>query len=287
MGNDRIADATGEPEGSSRQRVALAFVAVPALALFVLHVPPVAFAGLVLLVCGLAVRELCTLGGLPPTTPTWLSLTASVGLCASFHSAQTGVILGAVVAAGLGVCLAALAPPRMSHEQAFRFASVSVLALLYVAVPLGVLILLRRSVFGASMVWMILLANWSRDAGAFIAGRMAPGHPALRPDLNRGKHLVGALGGAQAVALVLLVWRFTVGTLDVFDVAALTILVGAMGQAGDLFESLLKRQAGARHSGRLLHAQGGMLDSIDGLLFTAPAVYGYLLVAPRLKALFD
>jgi phosphatidate cytidylyltransferase len=286
MGNDGITDATGDPEGSSRQRVALAFFAVPALALFVLHVPAVVFASLVLLVCGLAVRELCTLCGLGPTTPAWLSVTTSVGLCASFHSAQPALILGAVVAAGLGLCLAALAAPRTSHEHAIRYASVSILALLYVAAPLGVLILLRRSVFGASMVWMILLANWSRDAGAFVAGRIAPGRPALRPDLNRGKHLVGALGGALAVALVLLVWRFTVGTLAVVDVAALTVLVGALGQAGDLFESLLKRQAGARHSGRLLHAQGGMLDSIDGLLFTAPAVYAYLLAAPRLRALF-
>lgn len=286
MGHDGIADVAGDLVGSSRQRVALAFLAVPALALFVLQVPAAAFAGLVLLVCGLAVRELCALCGLPRAMPTWLSVTTSVGLCASFHSAQPGIILGAVVAAGLGVCLAALAAPRMSLDQAFRFASVSVLALLYVAAPLGVLILLRRSAFGASMVWMILLANWSRDAGAFVAGRIAPGRPALRPDLNRGKHLVGALGGALAVALVLLVWRLTVGTLGVVDVAVLTILIGVLGQAGDLFESLLKRQAGARHSGRLLHAQGGMLDSIDGLLFTAPAVYGYLLVAPRLKALF-
>jgi phosphatidate cytidylyltransferase len=57
------------------------------------------------------------------------------------------------------------------------------------------------------------------------------------------------------------------------ELAILALAVGVFGQAGDLFESLLKRAAGLRHSGRLLGEQGGVLDSIDGLLFAVPATY--------------
>jgi phosphatidate cytidylyltransferase len=87
------------------------------------------------------------------------------------------------------------------------------------------------------------------------------------------------MGGlVLATVTVVGVNRLVQGPLGIRDTMLVGILIGIFGQAGDLFESLLKRQAGERHSGVFLPDQGGVLDSIDGLLFTAPPVAAYLLV---------
>jgi phosphatidate cytidylyltransferase len=122
-------------------------------------------------------------------------------------------------------------------------------------------------------VALLVLAGWARDIGAFLTGRVVRGRP-LRPDLNPGKHLVGAGGGLLLAALAVAgLERMVESGLGRVPLTALVLAIGVFGQAGDLFESMLKRAAGARHSGRRLGAQGGVLDSIDGLLLTAPAAY--------------
>jgi phosphatidate cytidylyltransferase len=93
----------------------------------------------------------------------------------------------------------------------------------------------------------------------------------------------GALGGAVAVG-VATVAALGAGLIDLAPqpAAVLVLLISTLGQAGDLFESLLKRAAGVRHSGSLFGSQGGVLDAVDGLLFVAPAAWSHLqLLAPR------
>jgi phosphatidate cytidylyltransferase len=112
--------------------------------------------------------------------------------------------------------------------------------------------------------------------GAYVGGRALRGRP-LRADLNPRKHLPGAMSGLVAAMLAVIgLDRLLGGVLHRAELATLALVIGIFGQAGDLFESLMKRQAGARHSGHVLAEQGGLLDSVDGLLFTVPAAYACL-----------
>lgn len=118
-----------------------------------------------------------------------------------------------------------------------------------------------------------LLVTWGNDTLAYFAGR-AVGGPRLAPRLSPGKTWSGAAGGLLGGALaggLLAAW----GGVDLtLPAAAGYGLVGALlAQAGDLFESLLKRTAGVKDSGRLLPGHGGLLDRFDSLIFVAPGLY--------------
>ena len=115
---------------------------------------------------------------------------------------------------------------------------------------------------------------WIADTAAYLAGKRWGRHK-LAPRISPGKTWEGAFGAAIAVAVyygVLLVTiapdrRYFEGGWGLL----VFLIVLALSVEGDLFESLLKRQAGVKDSGKLLPGHGGMLDRIDGLTATMPA----------------
>jgi phosphatidate cytidylyltransferase len=108
---------------------------------------------------------------------------------------------------------------------------------------------------------------WACDIGAFFAGR-AIGGPKLAPRLSPNKTWAGLGGGVLAASvLALLLHRFEGLPLRL---TLATPLLAAFAQAGDLFESWLKRQAGVKDSGNILPGHGGILDRLDGLVPVAP-----------------
>jgi phosphatidate cytidylyltransferase len=257
----------------------------PALALFLLRAPHWAFVALVMLVASFAVAELQDLAG-PHRGGRTLATALALLVCATAAWSAPPSLVAAVAVASPIVAWAAVASvPSSSLEEAARRAGAAAGGLLYVVLPLSLLILMRRETGGAGVVTLLVLATWARDIGAFLAGKALPGRP-LRPELSPRKHLAGALGGLLLAALAAFgLQRLVASRLDALELALLALVVGVFGQVGDLFESLLKRRAGERHSGRWLGDQGGILDSIDGLLLTAPAAYGCLQLARGLKAL--
>lgn len=121
-------------------------------------------------------------------------------------------------------------------------------------------------------VWLILalVPTWVGDSVAYLVGsRVGSRH--ITPRLSPGKTWEGTLagfGGAAAVALLIAV---SAG-LRTGPALLVAVLVGPVGFAGDLFESAIKRAAGAKDSGTLFPGHGGVLDRIDSLIFVAPAV---------------
>lgn len=129
--------------------------------------------------------------------------------------------------------------------------------------------------------WLVVavLGVWAYDTGAYFAGR-AIGGPRFLTSISPSKTWAGAIGGLVAATAVaaLLLWSLGRGPAEAL---VLGPLIAIAAQAGDLVESMLKRAAGAKDSGRLFPGHGGILDRVDSLLFAGPAVYLYVLAVVR------
>jgi phosphatidate cytidylyltransferase len=141
----------------------------------------------------------------------------------------------------------------------------------WVGAPLIALCLLHGSSPGAwnlhSRVLMLLLPLWAGDTAGIFAG-MAFGRHKLAPSISPKKTVEGAIANFVAATMV---GYFVAHLVRVPYTIGLTCgaVIGSLGQAGDLFESWVKRKAGSKDSGTLLPGHGGILDRVDSLLFTA------------------
>lgn len=123
--------------------------------------------------------------------------------------------------------------------------------------------------------WVLLgiLAVAAGDTFAYFTGR-AIGRRKLAPAVSPNKTVEGAVGGLLgSVAFSVLYAHGFLPFVPAVYVAAAGAAVGIFGQAGDLFESLIKRAAGVKDSGTILPGHGGMLDRADGILAAGPILY--------------
>ena len=124
------------------------------------------------------------------------------------------------------------------------------------------------------MLWTLALV-WATDIGAYFSGR-AIGGPKLAPQYSPNKTWAGLIGGViltAAVSFVLhIYWELP------FYLVLLSIPLAVLAQMGDLFESWLKRKAGAKDSGTIFPGHGGVMDRLDGLIPVAPVVALVMLV---------
>jgi phosphatidate cytidylyltransferase len=128
---------------------------------------------------------------------------------------------------------------------------------------------------GPEAVLAVMATVWLADSAAYFAGKRF-GRRKLAPAISPGKTWEGVAGALLVVALLSAVACWVRGMSAWFVVGALSIVV--LSVMGDLFESLIKRQAGKKDSGNLLPGHGGVLDRIDGLTSTLPlaAFFAYL-----------
>jgi len=118
----------------------------------------------------------------------------------------------------------------------------------------------------------VLLAVWAGDTFAYFAGRLIGRHK-MAPAMSPGKTWEGFVFGSAATIFVAFVALYKQDFLTIAQSIVLGVVLAVTGPMGDLFESLLKRDAGVKDSGSLLGAHGGMLDRLDAFLFAAPAAY--------------
>jgi phosphatidate cytidylyltransferase len=190
------------------------------------------------------------------------------------NMATTGALAGVTVAAFLFY----LFRWRTIESVAVRVTAM-IAGILYVGLLLTFVALLKkRGPDGGAWVFVTLTVTWFGDTGAYFAGRfLGPLWPRkLYPSVSPKKTVIGALGGlAGSFGATVLAHLWYMPSLTWADCALVAIPAGALGQMGDLCESMLKRAVGVKDSGALLPGHGGMLDRIDALLFSVPYIYCY------------
>jgi phosphatidate cytidylyltransferase len=136
--------------------------------------------------------------------------------------------------------------------------------LLYAVLPAAALVFIRQQPeHGLMLALWTLVIVWATDTGAYFAGRTIGG-PKLAPQISPNKTWAGLFGGMVAAAIAGAGIASTAQLPSLFWIAAAPFAVAA--QAGDMFESWLKRRSGVKDSGKLLPGHGGVLDRLDGLV---------------------
>ena len=160
--------------------------------------------------------------------------------------------------------------------------AINTLGLLYLPFLLGHLIWLRFLVDGEWWVLWFLMVIFAGDTGAYYVGRTL-GKTRLYPAVSPGKTWAGVAGGLAASLVVgVAAGKWLLPGVGGLALAALAVVLGVAGLLGDLFESMLKRQAQVKDASKLLPGHGGMLDRLDSILFSAPLlVYARLFLIGR------
>jgi len=219
--------------------------------------------------------------------PTALCVVAAAGFAAAAFAAQTfpaarpGEMLPVlfVVASGAWLLIAATVLRGAHRGARVPHALSTLLALLLLTAAWFALMRLMDA--GFVYLLSVLVIVWLADIAAYFAGRRW-GKRKLAPAISPGKTWAGAGGAVTAVLVAALLFARLAPEVPALSTllqqrlpvtAALGVLAAlvALSIVGDLFESLLKRQVGAKDSGRLLPGHGGVLDRIDALVAVLPA----------------
>jgi len=209
----------------------------------------------------------------------WLCLAQAAGLRRSEAPSVAGalglalLVLVVVLTMGLGL----IWTPEL--KQYLGSVSSTILGIIYIGGTLSCLVPLRFSRQPASpgagreLILFLFLVVCAGDIVAYFIGRQV-GRTRLFPRVSPLKTVEGAVGGLAGSLLV--AWgfaRWSWRTADLGTVMLLAGLVAVAGQIGDFVESALKRGADLKDSGALLPGHGGLLDRIDSLIFSAPALW--------------
>jgi phosphatidate cytidylyltransferase len=229
------------------------------------------------LVSGAGVAGLCVaawLAGLADRAPSWV-----------WWVAMLAWVLGGVLALRAGVAAWPAVP------RALRL-SLGVLILV-----VAWLALMHSRVLGINYLLSVLCLVWVADIAAYFAGRTF-GRRKLAPAISPGKSWEGVYGGLAGVVVLALAWSFA-DARSAMDAPSLfgrlhssvgwvglvisVVFLAAMSVVGDLFESLVKRSAGAKDSSQLLPGHGGVLDRVDALLPVLPLALAVVAAAGAIR----
>jgi len=220
---------------------------------------------------GLGVSELVALARASRLNVTYWpalvpALLAVVSVGAPGHRLEVGLM-----AALVGVGLATLGAWR-GDAQALASAAASLFPALYLGLPVGALVAVR-ALSGPRGLFLLMLTIIVSDSMQYYTGRLLGRRP-LAPLVSPKKTIEGALGGFLfGTALFASVGAWWLPEMPLAVRIGLGLSIVALGIAGDLFESMLKRSAGVKDSSTLIPGHGGVLDRIDALLFAAPVYY--------------
>jgi phosphatidate cytidylyltransferase len=235
------------------------------------YAPPVVF----LLILGIILVAACVeFAGLMVQSrvavPLFAPTAGAVVACAA--TARPGPHTGVVLLATALTLLIVILATRTPAPDVPAAAAAAVFPLIYLGVPLALAAVIRDT-WGREVLLLGLLVVWISDTAQFYVGSTF-GRRRLAPLISPKKSVEGAIGGFVAgVAAMIAVGRLWLPAVGIPGLAATGAALVALGIAGDLFESLLKRSANVKDSSALIPGHGGVLDRIDALLFVMPGYY--------------
>jgi len=222
------------------------------------------FTGLVLLLVGLIAHEWTAM--VHPRNLAQYALHMGAALCGAVLPDLTGVGIALLVILGLAVVSVFMVRKEDPDASMWRY-----FGIFYVGFPALALILLRGDPhYGFAAILWIFLVVWSADTLAYFAGRIIGG-PKLAPVISPRKTWAGLGGAVAGSTLVSFIFACVTQLNGIWALAILAGCLAVVEQAGDLFESSLKRFHGVKDSGRLIPGHGGVIDRVDGLIAVAVA----------------
>jgi len=259
-------------------RVLTAVFLVPSVVAGVLWLPTGVLQLLTAGVCLVALWEWARLVPAPPALPLPALLALAAALMAGLW--YLGLAAAGPYVAGIALAWWLLACVWL-RNNGFGGSGTLVMRLLksvaglFVVIPAWTVFgALHAGTTGPPWVLLVLAVVWAADISAYFAGRRF-GRERLAPSISPGKTRVGAWGGLAGGLLVALVGTLVLGldlerTLALFALIAVTVGASIIG---DLFESMVKRQSGAKDSSMLLPGHGGLFDRLDSLFAALPVFY--------------
>lgn len=261
-----------------KERVATAIVLLGVLLAALFLLPTRQFAILVACIVSLASYEWAALAKLPKAARYAYSAFATAVFAAVVWGFQAIDPSRREVAAIYALCALfwfTAAPFWLARGATLRSSAASVALGILIIVPTGLAVVSIHSI-GPHILLMLLAFVWIADIAAFFVGR-AIGKHKLAPRISPGKSWEGAAGALAATSIYAIICAMLLPQLVVIVNGALwvvylgfAVLLWALSIVGDLFESLLKREAVVKDSGTLLPGHGGVLDRIDSITSTLP-----------------
>ncbi|TLU85981.1 MAG: phosphatidate cytidylyltransferase [Chlorobium sp.] len=257
------------------QRIIVAFAGIPLL-LWLIKVGGVWFFSFFLLLALLAVFEFHRLARHKAHPPAlWLILLITLLFQMNFylHLAEVWELLLAVVLVLLVMEL------FLKEGSPLLNLGAMLPGLLYVNLSFGSLLRLRLETTdgtGELMVFLMFFCVWSADIFAYFGGSTLGGkfiHRKLFERLSPHKTWEGFLSGLAGSIIASIIYGNFVPQLPLTTVLLTGLLIGLASPAGDLIESMLKRDAGVKDSSALIPGHGGVLDRFDTIMFVSPFIY--------------
>jgi phosphatidate cytidylyltransferase len=261
------------------KRVISGLLFLPIFYLVAWELPPVYFMSLVLAAAAVGQYEfyrMAQVRGSHPNSVLGIALGALMVL-EFYHPLfpEMGSFFLVVASAGL-IMVARIFSPR-PVEGAIEDAAATFLGVCYVAMLFAYQVgILLSGEDGKQWLVFLYLIIWASDIGAYSIG-IPFGKHRLYAKISPKKSvegLLGALLAAAAMALLCRVWFMP--SLGIGEAITISIVLAVVGTFGDFVESLFKRAAGVKDSGKIIPGHGGILDRMDSMLFAAPVLYYYL-----------
>jgi phosphatidate cytidylyltransferase len=205
----------------------------------------------------------------------------------SFHLLQgKALVLDAtalIMVAALFVLLLLIAQLYQKDEKPFATPAYTLLGILYIAVPLSLFNFL--GVHNRPVLLGLFIILWSSDVGAYVFGMLfgQKGKHKLFPSVSPKKSWEGFIGGVfTSAATGYVLWSAGMLPYGLIHILTISLLIAVFGVFGDLVESMLKRSAGVKDSGRIMPGHGGLLDRFDAALFAIPVTLFYMKICALL-----